>query len=681
MYAARQPMRICHPMLNVLPSFIVKACFRFRRFALRRVWFHLGQGTAALFWVLVPIAQAQDIFPSSRGTQRAIYQQALEALARNDAVDFSSLRTELADYPLLPYLEYAQLTVDLDTVADTDVQRFLDAYPGTVLARRVQREWQETLARQQQWQRLIQVHDPFNTSVDVHCKVLEMRLREGDTSALDAVDELWNVGKSQPNVCDPLFETWRAAGRLTPQLGWQRFEKVMEAGDITFARYLSTLMPERENQLATLWLDTVQRPERLGSTGDYVGDSPELNAILRDTLRRLARGDAEQAWTLADFYAEARGFTADERIALQRYVLLRMLLQNGVERAEELLRDNPTLAADSLIEVLLRDALKRQDWDRFDTWLPWLSEAGRASERWRYWQARSVERSDPAQANALYVEVAGTRSFYGFLAADLLGIDYAIIDRPVVATDDELRALLQAPALSRAVELFLVGDERAAQAEWQFALATLSEREVMIAARLAERLGWHRNGIQALIQVSYWDDLQLRFPLGYRETLDTVSTRNEELDLTFLYAIARQESAFITDARSSAGAMGLMQLMPGTARDAAREMNLPLTGTPDLFDPNVNLTLGSHYLAKMLRSFDGNRILAAAAYNAGPARVRRWLDDESMKGLPLDIWIETLPFGETRGYVQNVLSYSVIYGYRLGRETPLLNPVEAAMVL
>jgi Soluble lytic murein transglycosylase and related regulatory proteins (some contain LysM/invasin domains) len=647
----------------------------------RRAW---TRTALSLLLVLgLPQGKAQDLMSEPLLTQRQLYKEALVALARNDRALFEEQRGRLRDYVLRPYLDYNELSKRLSDLPEADVHDFLAANSGSVLALRLQRQWLEALVEAGRWEQLIADFDPAAATTELRCQVLFARVRNGDQSALDEVRPLWDVARSQPKVCDPLFDAWRAAGKLTPDVAWSRFSKAINAGQNSLANYITRSMPAREQHLATLWLETLQQPQRLRETSNYSGQDPELLEILPHTLRRLAQRDAELAWELVETYANLHDFPANTLLDLRRYVVQRLQLQGHVARAESLLRADPSLPSDTLVEWLLRDALKQQDWQRVDSWLPLLSTEAAASERWRYWRARSMLQQGNmltnAEAHELLATVAETRSFYGFLAADLLAREYSLVDRPAPIGDADIAAALGHPALRRAFELYLVDDETNALREWQQALSTLNEREVMAAGKIADQLGWHRNGIQALIHVSYWDDLAIRFPLAYRDQVGSAASR-QGLDSTFVYAIARQESAFITNARSSAGALGLMQLMPATARETARAIGLNLNSNQDILEPSVNIALGSRYLAKMIQDFGGNRILAAAAYNAGPGRVRQWLA-QTGRQQPFDIWIETIPFAETRNYVQNVLAFSVIYGYRMGQSVSMLTEEEMKTLL
>ena len=626
-----------------------------------------------------------------RAVQRALYVQAreLQSESQTQSPEYQSLLEQLDGYPLLPYLEYAGISPRITQLATagtdhTSVDEFLTRNAGTYLGQRLEREWVLALAEQARWSDVVDHHNKANTNTELTCHALRARLETGDTSALQEVAPLWNVSVSQPNVCDPVFETWIAAGYPTPDIAWQRFEKTLKADQDSLANYIARQMPAREQQLAQLYIRVDKEPQTLNDLPDFTvpTDKPEMQAIILHGLRRLAQSDATHAMTLLTRDNFDQTLSDAERGELQRFIIMRLLTQGHINEAEIVLQTNPLLISEALGGWILRDALKQQDWARIEAWLNLLPADLQTSERWQYWRARMLiskdTRESKEEARQLYAQLAELRSFYGFMAADYLERDYAMVDKPIAADPSQIAALADMPAIVRAHELYLIGEEASARAEWQHATAGMPEQQIIASGKLADSWGWHRNGIQAMIQVSYWDDLQLRFPLAYS---DIVAEAADENDLTphLVFAIARQESAFMQDVRSSAGAMGLMQLMPATAQQTAKGAGMQITNQ-DLFRPEVNVQLGSRYLSQLMEQFDDNRILAAAAYNAGPNRVKRWLEETGETPVPLDIWIETIPFGETRGYVQNVLTYSVIYGYRMGRAIELLTEDEAGGV-
>ena len=247
-----------------------------------------------------------------------------------------------------------------------------------------------------------------------------------------------------------------------------------------------------------------------------------------------------------------------------------------------------------------------------------------------------------AEARQAYEKVSGQRDYYGFLAADRLGTPYAIANIPLQASATELEALLAGSVgLQRARELYILGREPEAAAEWRQAIESFDRAMLQQAALLADRWEWHSQAIATLARTEYWDDLNVRFPLAYKNgVLD--NARASALDPAWVYAIIRQESNFRPAARSPVGALGLMQLVPATGRDIARQSGDATDGAPEsLLQPDTNLRLGVRYLQQMLERLQGNPVLATAAYNAGPTKVARWLPARAP--VPAAIWAAPPP--------------------------------------
>lgn len=617
---------------------------------------------------------------ADKAEQRKLFDRARNALRRGHTTEYQKLLDQLQHYPLRPYLEYDAITRRLYQLPQSRVDDFLARYQGSYLADKLERQWVDTLAAKGRWELVVHYHNPANTTAELDCHALRARLKTGDTSAYDEVAPLWNVAKSQHKACDPVFAAWMDAGHLTGDIAWQRFGKTLKARQHTLARYILKKIPAAEQPLADLYYQVDRNPRLLQQQKKFSAQSARMQEVILHGLERLSLRDAALALELWHSYDAQQLFDADARLDTQRYIAVRLLRQGYTQETEALLAATPALSSESLTEWLVRDALRKQDWARVEKWLSRLPEQSRQTERWQYWQARLLERQQTDQsrteAETIYRALAQTRSFYGFLAADLLEIDYELVDKPLAVGEELLSQVASLPAVERARELYIIGDSLNARREWYHSTSTMPDDQVVAAGKLAESWGWHRSGIQAMIQVRYWDDLQVRFPLAYQEQVNTAA-RDNAISPELLFAIARQESAFTPDARSSAGALGLMQLLPSTARQTASRVGLSISNH-DLLQPDTNITLGSRYITQLLNEFNGNRILAAAAYNAGPSRVKQWLSKSSQDSLPFDIWIETIPYKETRGYVQNVLAYSVIYGYRMGDVKPFITKGEAS---
>ncbi len=450
------------------------------------------------------------------------------------------------------------------------------------------------------------------------------------------------------------------------------------------ASYLSNLLPTTEKPLALLLQQVNTNPRLLKQTSKFAKQSPQMKTVILHGLEKLARTNAKEALSLWRIYDAQQLFSDDDRNAIKYQIALRLLYQDHDAEAEKLVASTPNLNSIDLLEWLLRESLRKQNWEQVNEWLTRLPEDARATERWRYWQARTMEELGIKEINgetpmAIYNTVAPARSFYGFLAADKTGINYHLLDRPVVVSDEQVRAVENSQGMLRAREFLDRGNLSAATREFFYSARRMKPEQAAIAGRLAERWGWHRHGIQVMAEAQLWDELQVRFPIVYQDHV-TKAAKQTSVNPLLIFAVARQESAFMHDAKSPAGAVGLMQLLPSTAKQTAQKSGMSFNAQ-DLIKPDKNIALGSRYLDYLLGVFDGNRILAAAAYNAGPSRVRQWMNKEKNAQLPYDVWIETIPFKETRGYVQNILSFSVIYAYRLGQETKFVTAEEANRTL
>lgn len=622
--------------------------------------------------------------PEVRQLERQKYTQAQKALNAKNTAEYRQLAKQLQNYPLLPYLEYQDLSERLIGLPKQDVQDFFTRYPESFLAERLTHRWLRTLAQRERWADYRQFYDARLTDPELACLNLRARLATGDKTALDDTAALWNVGKAQSKACDPVFAEWRKAGRMTPELIWQRHLKVLKAGDKGMTSYLSNLLPTADRPHALLLQQVDANPRLLKQTAKFSKQSMHMKTIILHGLDKLARSNAKEALSLWRIYDAQQLFSDEDRNAIKYQIALRLLYQDHDQDAQNLVASTPSLNSVDLLEWLLRESLRKQKWEQVNEWLTRLPEETRATERWRYWQARTMEELGIKEVNgetpiAIYKSIVPARSFYGFLSADKTGINYHLLDRPIVVSDSQVSAVENSPGMLRAREFLERGELSPATREFFYSARRMPPEQAVIAGRLAERWGWHRHGIQVMAEAQLWDELQVRFPILYQDHVAQAAIQTSVNPL-MIYAVARQESAFMPDAKSSAGAVGLMQLLPSTAKQTAQKNGMSFN-PQDLINPAKNIALGSRYLDYLLNVFDGNRILAAAAYNAGPSRVRQWLNKEKNTQLPYDVWIETIPFKETRGYVQNILSFSVIYAYRLGQETTFVTKEEASRAL
>ena len=638
---------------------------------------HAGSGTTlALLAVLLgpdagamaaAVNGAEQRFAPLRGP----YREAVEAARKRDVDRFERLYAGLADYPLAPYLDYERLLVDRYRTAGTDARQFVAANADSPLGVRFLDHYLRSAGANRRWDDFLAAVDREPRSERLRCYFFRAQLANGQPAeAWRGARQLWRSGRSVDDACDPLFSAWRAAGQLTGEAVWERALLAFEARQFGLLRYVSSLGgPALQADLEVLQR-VYREPHRVRQlvASASADRRPE---ILTQGLVRLSRYDP--ARSLQNWQGLERAqFSADQVARLESAIALRGLIEREPDLRAWIDASLGRWQDDRLTETRLRWAIEELDWSGLLALSQHLGPDASAQSIWRYWRARALEELGQREAaDALYRGAAAERSYYGFLSADRIGAPYSFNEEPLpsAAGDASLPPLATRTAL-RVNELQALDELRDAHAEWSHALPRLDRGAQRQLGLLAANEGWYRLAIDAANESRSWDLLSLRFPLAYTEVFRSPASL-QSLPLSELMAIARRESAFFPAARSAVGARGLMQLLPSTGRGLARRQGMQLA-VRDLYDVERNVALGSAYYRQLLERFDGNRAVALAAYNAGPNRVQHWVG----KGLPLDAWIETIPYRETREYVKAVLAYSVVFDHRLGEEAQLLSAAE-----
>lgn len=603
--------------------------------------------------------------------QRQYYDQAKAALAKGDKGPYQRYASALRDYPLEPYLAYDELTARLKWASNDEIEKFLAEHGDLPQISWMKLRWLRWLAERGEWQTFINYYDPKLNFTELDCLYGQYQLSHGMRAEGNATAEkLWLVGKSQPNACDPLFALWAAEGQLTEQKRWQRAKLAAEARNYGLVTHLIKTMPTLSNQGQRL-LDVAQKPELLKQTARFTQTDPAMTDVVGLGLRRLARQDPETALKLLDTYAQRMKFSRDEQVAIAREIGLTLAKRFDARALQVMAKYDPELRDNTVSEWRARLLLRLGRWDEANQLTRRMPAELGNTNRWRYWQARSLQLAQPnsQEPKALYQALAKERDFYGFMAADQVQAPYQLNNKPLALSPQTIQKVRNSAAIRRALEFHARGQVADGRREWYNVSRLFSRDEMVAQARLAYEMGWYFPAIRTISQAQYWDDLDVRFPMAHREHL-VREAKNRDIHSSWVFAVTRQESAFMADAKSGVGAMGLMQLMPATAKETAKRFGIPLSSPQLAYRPEVNIQLGAAYLSQIYGQFNGNRVLASAAYNAGPGRVRQWL--RGADHLSYDVWIENIPFDETRQYVQNVLSYSVIYGEKLNAPQPLV---------
>ena len=635
---------------------------------------------ALLAPVRAPASEASAI-PSPIELQREAFREAYARAELGDWRVAEKHSDQLENYLLWPDLRAAWLKTRVRNDDYAGVEEFLDTYGTLKPARELRYHYALKLGQEGEHERYFDIYQAFYQGRDIaslDCLALMAEIDAGRDKRIKArAREKWLTGYNQVDECDPVFAYMVDTGLLNYDLYRERFELTIDARQFGLARYVARSLPSGYQERAATWLRAAAEPADFVEQHDKSQDTVEYREQLIYATERVAYRRPAVAAELWDDIEDEYAFTKQNRDRVLRYIALWSARRHDEDAYKRLVRLDTQ--DESVRAWTVRAALKAEDLKAVARQIDAMPEDEREEEEWRYWRAVAAEDAgDDELALQIFTALAKERSYYGFLAADKLSLPYQLLDKPLVANETVIRQLAKLEELRRARELLMVGLDGRGRSEWDDAVKLLDQQEKTQASILAQRWDWHSRAIATAAKAGHFDDLSLRFPLPYRPIFDQ-HTNTANIENSWAYGVARSESLFMRDIRSSAGAIGLMQLMPATGKQTAREIQLPYSGHVTLTNPDSNIRLGTAYLSKMLDRFGGNRILATAAYNAGPHNVESWLPEEdSVDAL---IWIENIPFTETREYVRRVFAMETIFQWRLDgaadRLTPKLTDVSA----
>lgn len=585
-----------------------------------------------------------------------------EALEQVRAGDTSPLET-LADHPAEPWLQKAYYAERLTETEPEEIGRFLWAHRDAPFADELRVEWLRALGETEQWRAFL-TYFSGQGQTDLRCYEARARLARGNEyAAYRAARYLWNSGRARPPACQPLFDAAREAGEIDQAQITRRFQQALERDNFELAGRLADEVAESRREDFEAERRLRQEPRRVLEEIDPAGADADQTERFVQALIRLSRdnaGEARERW--AEAHRAGLEPETEDRRSFQRRVAISAARQHH-PRAHVWLAASS--AGDGLIQTWrIRDALRRLDWEAVVDAIEGLP-GWRQNRAWRYWHAHAQgELGEVGAARQAMERLATREDYYGLLAARRL-------ERPERATNNGNRVepdpqrqaqLAREEGISAARFLFEAGWPAAARSEWQRALAGAPSATACQAADKARSWGWASRAAVTAARNGCRGDPEIDYPLVQRERMESLA-RELDMDAAWAWGVMRAESLFQPDARSPAGAVGIMQLLPTTARTVAARIDRPMNGEESLTDPEINLELGMHYLAELTHRFDQHPLVAAAAYNAGPNRVRTWLPQS--RDLPAEVWVETIPFLETRRYVRRIVVHSLGFDQRL----------------
>lgn len=621
--------------------------------------------------LLTPLSMASV---SSEAALRNEFLQAERQIGSLTYEQAQKVLNKFANYPLLPYLEQRRLQQFL--TADERIGEFLQKNKATPVDWPLRKPWLLDLAKRQKGAVFLQ-HYTGSKDAELECLALRFKLsvKDADHTVLwPAVSKLWVVGKSQPSACDPLFSAWRKAGQQKNELVWQRISVAAEGGDAGLIPYLKTQLPAEQQYLADMYQQTRRNPAVIANNKFFPLKTIQERDIAAYGMKRLIWRHPDQALKVWQKFVNDPYFSAGQRLDVQRQFAI-ALASKGDDRAVTWFKELPAeLIDNTLAHWQISHALAQLDWPEVQKIIEALPKEIAKDTSWQYWLARSYEQQGHAdKAKPIFEALALQRHFYGFMAASKMGLPPSLAHSPVVVSEQELAGLQQHPAVKRAQEWLALGRLTEARREWNYLQSSSDEQQKLVSAKLAHQLQWYERAIFSLADVGYWDDVELRFPLAFQTEINQ-SAAKAEIDSGWAMAIARRESSFMADAASPVGARGLMQLMPATAREIAKK---PVQ-LAQLNNPATNIDYGTDYLNYLMKRNDGNLLMATAAYNAGYSRVKQWVPKDY--AVPADVWVETIPYRETRDYVKAVMAYYQIYNIRLNSPIDVFKPLTTMQI-
>jgi len=620
--------------------------------------------------VSLPLTQQRSIYSQAQALQK---QHKWDAVAKKIAT--------IPDYPLNYILEYHRLKENFSLHSLTEVSKFIEKNNHYSLSDSLQREYLYYLAAQHAWDEFITFYPKLPRTTKLKCFYFQAKLAQGEEESIwPEVQKSWLSGHSQPNACDPVFNHYKKQKMISQDLIWQRFELAYQSNKKPLMKYLIRLMKDKNKKVAEQLYALNSAPQLLPKSTLFATKELISYPFLVPSFKRLARADIDLAIKTYQEYDKKLLLSDDDETKLKKYLSYRILINNEADLFPWLDKTLPALGDVKLIEQRLRYAIKHSNWTDIAYWISVLPEEVAQGHTWVYWQARVLEEKKKVkEANELYQKIAGVRKYYSFLAAQKLGLPYQLKADIVEPNSASLKTLQ--PRLDHIEELTFHHYTTLVKREWE---GLLKGRDIAQQRQLglyAHNKGWSHLSVVASIRSKSWSAINIRFPEANPE-LFSENAQKYQIPSSYLYAITRQESSFDQFARSPVGARGYMQLMPATAQETAHLIGLKnYKEQTQLTQGKINVQLGSAYFDSLLKRYKGNRILATAAYNAGPHRVDRWKKDKTGRGnkaLSMDSWIEAIPYKETRRYVKNVLAYNVIYQHVLQKPMVFFNDTELA---
>lgn len=606
--------------------------------------------------VYSPHSQAKE-----HTVEQKAYIEAYEAIKRNDRQAIAQYKKQLQNYVLYPYVLYHDYRVNIEHTPPRVIEFFLNRYKDLYLSEKLRKHWLKHLAKKGQWKPYLQHYTP-QKSTSLKCHFYNASFKYGNAqqkkTAIREAQNLWQNLTSMPSACVAVENSLRNNKKFTVRMVWNRITLLIQKRQFSRAQAVAKDLSTADRKVVGHWIKIVRNPKLTAQKITSITGFARKEAFMQG-VRYLASQDPNLAKQSLDKFSTQYGLNNQQYHDVQRRIALRSAYRYKDEAKDLLLEVNKNgEKTEATLRWQAQIAIRNSQWiDLLET-IELMSKNEQNDKQWRYWRARALEeRGDKKTADLLYQQLAKLRSYYGFLAADRLNADYRF--NPKAEQKLNQAALIKKyPALQRLQELIAIDWLKTARVEWYYFLPTVDSSELTAIGTLAKQWEQYPHAIRSMALAKNWNQIDLRFPTPHKQPVMENAKKND-IDASWIYGIIRRESAFNEDIRSSAGAVGLMQLMPKTAKYIGKRIGSKRTSVYALTEAKNNIQLGSAYMSYLSEKYDGNKVLATAAYNAGPHRVKLWT--KNLNNLPADQWVDSIPFTETRNYVKAVLEYTTVF--------------------
>ena len=623
-----------------------------------------------LFFITLSVTFQQGhaaIDPENLTDNQKTFLDAYEAIKANDRPLISKYKSQLKNYPLYPYLIYLDYKYHFKDTPNAVIESFIDNHPNSPLPFFLKTKWLHHLAETYQWDEYLKHYQEGEyRSVSLACYFIQASIARNRTDQIrNKAQILWKTHITLPKNCRPVKRFLRKEKLITGSMVWAKVRLAMEKGKIHQAKKIGRDLSKMGRRALNFWIETYEMPKKVTrAIPAYI--SPVIRQeIFKQGIQRLAYSDPELALKTLERRAEQYGLNTQELADLQSQISLRFAYQYHPKASEYLAQIDRASKNEKTLDWELQVTIRESNWVNYLDLYALLPEKQQKETRWRYWKARALsELNQNKKALPIFKALAKKRNFYGFMSADRLNQPYQF--NPTPSQKKSLTKMAEKyPQLKVIQELIAINWKLSLKREWYHLLDHIDEDDFEAIANFMSDWNQHNLAIQTISKVKKWDDLSLRFPTPYKQPVLQAANKNT-IDPAWVYGVIRRESAFSPNISSAVGAVGLMQLMPKTARYIGRKMGFNKRQYTRLTSPESNIKLGSAYLSYLHKKYNGSRVLATAAYNAGPHRVDQWIPKDTV--MAADQWIETIPFSETRAYVKAVLEYTTIFKSMLNKK-------------